>query len=126
MTTGARLDCPVQGALSAVADRQSLLVVREVLLGNRRFTQILERTGLSRDVLTARLERLVDAGVLERVAVSPRRQEYAATPAGQDLLPVLLALGRWAITHLPTPDGRPGWDPALLALAAAPATASAG
>lgn len=110
---GLRPDCPVSAALSTVADRQSLLVVREVLLGNRRFTTIRERTGLSRDVLADRLERLVQAGVLEQVAVSPRRHEYAATPAGHDLLPVLLALGRWARLHLAPPED--GWQAALLA-----------
>lgn len=113
-STEPRPACPAQGALASVADRQSLLVVREVLLGNRRFSLIRAATGLSRDVLTARLERLVEFGVLRRVPVSERRHEYVATPAGEDLLPVLLALGRWATKHLPVPDGEPAWEPDLL------------
>lgn len=115
---GLREGCPVSAALTTVADRQSLLVVREVLLGNTRFTGILSRTGLSRDVLSDRLDRLEELGVLERRPVSARRQAYVATPAGRDLLPVLLTLGRWALAHLPEPEDG-GWDPVLLSVRSA-------
>ena len=80
-----------------VGDRWSLLVVREVALGAHRFTDIARGTGAPRDRLTARLNDLVAAGVLERRAYStaPPRSDYHLTPSGRDLLPVLQALLQW-------------------------------
>ena len=58
--------CAIAASLEVVGDRWSLLVVREVALGNHRFTEIARGTGAPRDRLTTRLRDLVDAGVLER------------------------------------------------------------
>lgn len=89
--------CSIAAALEVVGDRWALLVVREVSLGNHRFSDIVRETGAPRDRLTARLNALVDAGVLERRAYStaPPRAGYHLTPAGRDLLPVLQALLQW-------------------------------
>nr|MDT0667111.1 helix-turn-helix domain-containing protein [Micromonospora sp. DSM 115978] len=94
-----------------VGERWSLLVVREVALGVRRFEGIRAATGAPRAVLADRLRRLTDAGVLERrsyvEAGSRPRDEYRLTPAGRDLQPVLTALRQWGDQHLAGPAGPP-------------------
>lgn len=89
--------CAIAGALEVVGDRWALLVVREVSLGNHRFTDIAAGTGAPRDRLTARLNDLVEAGVLERrpYSTSPPRSSYHLTKSGCELLPVLQALLQW-------------------------------
>ena len=89
--------CPIAASLELVGERWSLLVVREVSLGNHRFSEIARGTGAPRDRLSARLNALVDAGVLERrpYSTAPPRSGYHLTAAGRDLLPVLQALLQW-------------------------------
>jgi DNA-binding HxlR family transcriptional regulator len=89
--------CAAAAALEIVGDRWSLLAVREVMFGNRRFSEIARNTGAPRDRLAARLKVLVEAGVLERRKYqdSPARWDYHLTPAGQALAPVLQALLHW-------------------------------
>jgi DNA-binding HxlR family transcriptional regulator len=80
-----------------IGEKWSLLVVRELLFGVRRFNDIAANTGAPRDILTTRLRRLEDLGVVERRAYSerPPRFEYRLTRAGRDLQPVMLALKQW-------------------------------
>jgi DNA-binding HxlR family transcriptional regulator len=94
--------CSVAGALDVVGEKWSLLVVRELFLGSRRFTDIAANTGAPRDVLTQRLRRLEELGVVERRAYSdrPPRHEYFLTAAGKDLRPVIMALKDWGDTHV--------------------------
>ncbi|HEY9369181.1 helix-turn-helix domain-containing protein [Streptomyces sp.] len=94
--------CSIADTLALVGEKYSLLVLREVLLGVHRFDRIARNTGAPRDILTTRLRRLVDAGVLEKVPYSerPQRFEYRATAAGEELQPVLLALMAWGDRHL--------------------------
>ena len=89
--------CSIAGALDVVGDKWALLVVREIALGSKRFSDILAGTGAPRERLSARLSALVDAGVLERRPYSdaPPRSSYHLTAAGRDLLPVLQALLQW-------------------------------
>ena len=89
--------CPIAASLELVGERWSLLVVREVSLGNHRFSEIARGTGAPRDRLSARLTALVAAGVLEKRQYSsaPPRSGYHLTAAGRDLLPVLQALLQW-------------------------------
>jgi DNA-binding HxlR family transcriptional regulator len=89
--------CSIAGALEVVGDRWALLVVREVSLGNHRFTDIARGTGAPRDRLTARLNDLVAVGVLERrpYSTAPPRSGYHLTASGRDLLPVLHGLLQW-------------------------------
>jgi DNA-binding HxlR family transcriptional regulator len=99
--TGAR-PCSVADALGVVGEKYALLVLREVFYGVRRFDEIQRNTGAPRDVLTARLRRLVEAGVLTRRPYSerPPRFEYRLTPAGRELRPVLMTLMAWGDRHL--------------------------
>jgi DNA-binding HxlR family transcriptional regulator len=101
--------CSVARALEIVGSRGALLAVREVFLGNRRFDEMVRRTGVPRDTLAARLRVLVGAGVLERVPYSghPARFEYHLTQAGVDLYPVILALMAWGDRYLAGDSGPP-------------------
>jgi DNA-binding HxlR family transcriptional regulator len=96
-------DCSLASALSVVGEKWSLLALREVFYGVRRFDGIARNTGAPRDVLAARLRTLVDAAVLKRVRYSerPPRDEYHLTEAGQELAPVLLGLMRWGTRWVP-------------------------
>ena len=89
--------CSIAASLELVGERWALLVVREVSLGNHRFSDIARGTGAPRDRLSARLSALVAAGVLERrpYSTAPPRSGYHLTESGRDLLPVLQALLQW-------------------------------
>jgi DNA-binding HxlR family transcriptional regulator len=92
--------CPVARTLDLIGDRWSLLVVRDVMDGARAFTDLQQRTGIARNILTDRLRRLVERGVLDRqTAPSGRRQIYVLTPAGRDLFTVIVALRQWGERH---------------------------
>jgi DNA-binding HxlR family transcriptional regulator len=87
----------VADALAVVGDRYTLLLVREIGYGHRRFTDMVRYTGAPRDVLVARLRRLEELGLLERRPYSerPPRHEYHLTEAGMELRPIVLALKEW-------------------------------
>jgi DNA-binding HxlR family transcriptional regulator len=89
--------CGIAASLDVVGDRWALLIVREVFFGHHRFSEIARATDAPTDRLAARLKSLVDSGVLERreYQQSPPRADYHLTPAGADLVPVLLALLEW-------------------------------
>jgi DNA-binding HxlR family transcriptional regulator len=89
--------CSVADALAVVGDRYSLLLVREIGYGYRRFQDMAAFTGAPRDVLTSRLRRLEEVGILERRPYSerPPRHEYHLTEAGMELRPIVLALKEW-------------------------------
>jgi DNA-binding HxlR family transcriptional regulator len=90
-------DCTIADALEVVGDRWNLLVVRELFYAQRRFTEIARNTGAPRDILTARLRKLLEYGVIAREQYSerPPRYEYRLTEMGRALSPVLLTLKRW-------------------------------
>ena len=101
MTDGPRV-CSIARSLAVVGERWTLLALREVFLGVHRFDRIQRRTGAPRDILSARLRKLVDAGVLERRQYQdrPPRFEYHLTQAGRELQPVLVGLRQWGDRHL--------------------------
>ena len=101
--------CSVARTLDIVGEKWALLAVREVFLGNRRFDEMVRRTGAPRDTLAARLRTLVGAGILERRQYSahPARFEYRLTDAGRDLYPVITTLMRWGDKYLAGDDGPP-------------------
>lgn len=90
--------CSIADALALVGEKYSLLVLREVCLGNGRFDQLVRNIGAPRDILATRLRRLVDAGILTKRPYSerPQRFEYRPTQAGLELEPVLWTLKEWA------------------------------
>ena len=95
-------DCSVLGTLALVGDFWTLGILRCVMLDMRRYGEIQRELGIATNVLSDRLARLVDAGILERVAApgKPRHHEYRLTAAGADLKPVILALKAWGDRHL--------------------------
>jgi DNA-binding HxlR family transcriptional regulator len=101
--------CSIARTLEIVGEKWALLAVREVFLGDRRFDEMVRRTGAPRDTLAARLRTLVGGGILERRQYSehPARYEYWLTEAGRDLYPVIAALMRWGDKHLAGDDGPP-------------------
>jgi DNA-binding HxlR family transcriptional regulator len=101
--------CSVARTLDIIGEKWALLAVREVFLGNRRFDEMVRRTGAPRDTLAARLRTLTGAGILERRQYSehPARFEYCLTDAGRDLYPVILTLMRWGDRYLADDDGPP-------------------
>ncbi|MEW2622968.1 helix-turn-helix domain-containing protein [Streptomyces sp. NPDC048106] len=92
--------CPVARTLDLVGDRWSLLIVRDAMDGARAFTDFQQRTGIARNILTDRLRRLTERGILDRrTAPSGKRQVYSLTPAGRDLFTVVVALRQWGERH---------------------------
>jgi DNA-binding HxlR family transcriptional regulator len=111
-------NCSIARALEIVGERWTLLIVRDAFLGRRRFDEFQESLGISRNVLTERLGRLVDEGILDRVLYQehPPRHEYRLTRKGLDLHLALTGLRQWGDRYLsdkpPTllrskADGRP-------------------
>ena len=101
--------CSVARTLSIIGDRWTLLVLRDCFLGVRRFEQFQERLGVTRQVLSERLRRLVEHGVLSRELYQdrPPRHEYRLTAKGRDLYPVMLSLMAWGDKHLDDGSGPP-------------------
>ncbi|MDH6193845.1 DNA-binding HxlR family transcriptional regulator [Mycobacterium frederiksbergense] len=96
--------CPVARTLDLVGDRWSLLIVRDAMDGAKAFSDFQQRTGIARNILTDRLRRLVERGVLDREAApSGRRQVYTLTEAGRDLFTVVVALRQWGERHAYAP-----------------------
>src|ERR687897_764094 len=112
--------CGIARALDVVGERWALLVVRELLLGPKRFTDL--RTGLphvSPDVLAQRLRELEQSGIVRRRRLPPpaSARVYELTGRGEELEPVIVALGRWGSTAPSPPgDARLGVDSLVLAL----------
>lgn len=102
-------NCSIANALDVIGERWTLLALREIMLGNRRFDEIVRNTGASRDILATRLRKLVGAGVLEKRQYEqrPPRYEYLLTESGRALRPVLFALMDWGdkfVTQGPPPS----------------------
>jgi DNA-binding HxlR family transcriptional regulator len=93
--------CPVAGTLEIVGERWTLLIIRDVFMGIRRFEDIQRDLGVARNVLQVRLERLVEHGILVKRPYQerPLRCEYRLTEKGADLWPVLVALLHWGDRH---------------------------
>jgi DNA-binding HxlR family transcriptional regulator len=103
--------CSVAGSLELVGERWTLLIVRDAFMGVRRFEDFQRRTGAARNVLSDRLNRLVEEGVFRRVAYQehPVRYEYRLTEKGIDLWPVIVSLLQWGDRYI-----YPGRAPVLL------------
>ena len=100
--------CSIQRSLDILGDRWTILIMRDAFRGVRRFDDFRRDLDIARPVLTDRLKRLVDAGVLERrlYCERPPRFEYRLTPMGAALSPALVALMRWGDQWL-SEDGPP-------------------
>lgn len=99
------LNCSVAATLSVIGDHWSLLIVRDAFFGVRRFDDFQADLGIARNVLSLRLKKLVDEGIMTRARGTSGFQEYQLTPAGLDLQPILLAMTHWGDCHRPHPQG---------------------
>ena len=101
--------CSVARALEVVGERWSLLILRDAHFGYTRFEDFRDRLGIATNVLTARLERLTDEGLLERRRYQerPERYEYVLTDKGRGVAPALLMLMKWGDEHYAPEAGPP-------------------
>jgi DNA-binding HxlR family transcriptional regulator len=101
--------CSIARALEVLGDRWTLLVLRDAFMRVRRFADFQRNLGVARNVLTDRLNRLVEDGVLKRVPYQERpvRFEYRLTEKGIDLWPVIMTLLQWGDRYYLEDDGAP-------------------
>ncbi|MDQ6934582.1 MAG: winged helix-turn-helix transcriptional regulator [Actinomycetota bacterium] len=102
------LNCSIARSLEVVGDRWTVLILRNALVGQTKFEQFAASLGVASNVLTDRLTRLTDEGIVERRAYQekPVRHEYVVTEKGRELWPVLVAFIEWGDRHH-APDGPP-------------------
>jgi DNA-binding HxlR family transcriptional regulator len=102
-------NCSIARTLELVGERWTILVLRDVFLGRRRFDQMQQSLGVARNVLAVRLDRLVAEGILEKIPYQERpvRHEYRLTSKGLDLWPVIVELLRWGDRHAASAAGPP-------------------
>jgi DNA-binding HxlR family transcriptional regulator/putative sterol carrier protein len=108
--------CGLARSLDVVGERWTLLVIRELMFGPRRFVDVLEALpGIGSNTLTTRLRSLEEDGLITRETLPPPAAStvYTLTPAGQELEPVVIALGRWGMRRLEAGEAgnvfRPEW-----------------
>jgi len=103
------LNCSIANALDLIGEWWTLLILREAFFGTRRFEDFQQHLGIARNILTARLRKLCDSGVLERVPIKEgaKRHEYKLTQMGRDLQPTLVALTQWGDRWLHQANGAP-------------------
>ena len=99
-------NCSIAMAMDVIGTRSSMLILREAFYGTTRFDDFYRRVGITRAAAAARLNELVDAGLLTRRPYREPgqrgREEYVLTPAGVDFMPVVWAMFEWGRRHLPT------------------------
>src|SRR5215470_7624182 len=99
-------DCPIARSLDAIGDWWSLLIIRDALLGHRRFGEFQKSLGLAKNILTARLRSLLDHGILRMAPASDGSayREYVPTAKGRGIFPILVALRQWTEEFDAHPD----------------------
>jgi DNA-binding HxlR family transcriptional regulator len=100
--------CPIARTLGIIGDWWSLLIIRDALAGPQRFGELQKNLGLARNILSTRLRKLVDAGILETAPVSEGSSfsEYGLTEKGEQLYLVLAALWQWGEKFVSVPRQR--------------------
>ena len=91
-------ECPIARSLDAIGDWWSLLIIRDAMLGRRRFGEFQKSLGLAKNILTVRLRALVAHGILKTEPASDGSayQEYVPTPKGRGIFPIIVALRQWS------------------------------
>ncbi len=107
--TFARMNCSIARALEQIGEWWTFLILREAFMGTRRFDAFQRSLGIARNILSARLKKLVARGILERAPApdDARRVEYRLTRKGRELFPVLMALREWGDRWVVGPDRVP-------------------
>ncbi|RLZ09471.1 transcriptional regulator [Acinetobacter sp. 2JN-4] len=101
--------CSVARTLSVLGDRWTMLILRNAFMGVRRFDDFQRSLGLTRHVLSERLKRLVEHGILAKVPYVERQErfEYQLTEKGLDLYPIMLSMIQWADKWMDMGLGKP-------------------
>ncbi len=100
------MNCSLAQTLAVIGERWTLLILRDVFCGLRRFNQFEHSLGVSKNILTSRLNRLVNEGILQkRAAADSAHPEYVLTAKGLDLQPILISMTHWGDKHRPHEDG---------------------
>src|SRR5919204_2812647 len=101
--------CSIARAMEILGERWTFLILREAFYGVRRFSDMQRNLGIARNILSTRLQTLVNAGIFERKLYQeePERYEYRLTQAGPDLYPAIVTLMRWGDEHLAGELGPP-------------------
>jgi DNA-binding HxlR family transcriptional regulator len=96
-TSFEKAECPIAQSLDVIGDWWSLLIIRDALLGRRRFSEFEKSLGIAKNILTIRLRALVDRGILKSAPApdGSAHMEYILTPKGHGVFPVLVALRQW-------------------------------
>ena len=105
-TDYATQDCAIARSLEVVGERWTLLIIRDLFYGVRRYSDMRKHIGLPPATLTDRLARLLEEGVVHRVPGSGVRDEYALTPKGEALWPVLYGLTQWGNENYVEPEAQ--------------------
>jgi DNA-binding HxlR family transcriptional regulator len=104
-------NCSIERTLAVLGEKWTFLVLREAFNGVRRFADLQSGTGAPRQVLSARLSRLVEEGLLRKVPYQEpgqrQRDEYRLTQKGLDLYPIMIALMHWGDHYMADPEGAP-------------------
>ena len=99
-------ECPIEKTMALLGTKSAMLILREAYYGTTRFDDFCRRVGITRAAAAARLNELVDAGLLMRRPYREPgqrgREEYVLTPAGVDFMPVVWSMFEWGRRHLPT------------------------
>jgi DNA-binding HxlR family transcriptional regulator len=103
--------CSIARTLDLIGDRWTLLVLRDVANGVRRFDELAGHLGIARNILSGRLARLAEAGLVDRTAYREpgerERYEYRLSGPGRELMPILVAFMAWGDRHTAGPEGPP-------------------
>jgi DNA-binding HxlR family transcriptional regulator len=104
LTSFEQFNCSLAQTLSVIGEHWTLLIIRDAFFGITRFDQFQKSLGISRNVLTLRLKKLVDEGVLEK-SDGPGHPEYRLSERGLTLQTILVAMTQWGEQHMPHPEG---------------------
>ncbi|WP_082849919.1 helix-turn-helix domain-containing protein [Halioglobus sp. HI00S01] len=100
------MNCSLAQTLNIIGERWTLLILRDAFFGSKRFAQFERNLGISKNILTARLNTLVEEGILtRRTSKEDGRTDYVLTDQGLELQPVLLSMTHWGDKHRPHPRG---------------------
>jgi DNA-binding HxlR family transcriptional regulator len=101
-----KADCPIARSMDAIGDCWSMLIIRDAMLGLRRFSEFQKHLGLAKNILTVRLRSLVANGILKTEPASDGSayQEYVLTAKGRGVFPVMVALRQWSEDFAFAPD----------------------
>ena len=93
--------CPVARSVDVIGDRWSMLIIRDAMLGKRRFGEFQKSLGIAKNILAERLRALIENGIFRLVPAADggARQDYVLTNKGQDIFPIMVALRQWAENH---------------------------